>query len=150
MEILFESKPIQIPAEYRPMYKIAQVLLILTVCCRSGKGSLMKIHLFSWALKSTKNKEKLIEMVNKVTSKSLTIWSMEPSLNRALSYCVGQQFCIFESGSYKMSEKGKSFYQLIIKDNELLVSDKLFLKKIGKRFTESMVNELTKSWAKKI
>lgn len=57
-KISFVKRPISIPPDYRPMFKVAQIVMILGYCCRSNRSSLLKLHLFSWALKSEGNIKK--------------------------------------------------------------------------------------------
>lgn len=39
--IKFSKKPISIPVDYRPVYKIAQIVMILSITCIGNKSSLL-------------------------------------------------------------------------------------------------------------
>lgn len=60
-EIVFDSKPDAVPYNYRISYKVTQLCLIISKCCRGRSGcSLVKIHIFSSAL-NTKENMKILE-----------------------------------------------------------------------------------------
>jgi len=133
MHIKFSKKPIPIPAEYRPIYKIAQIVLILKLSCIGNKASLLKLHLLSWALKSDYNRKKLLGLIQSNFEENLKTWGIEPALNRALSYTVAEKLCKIEKGNYLLTEKGKLFYDKIINNGEILHIEIDFLKQLGKR-----------------
>jgi hypothetical protein len=61
--ITFHRKPIPVPPEYRPLYKIAQIVLALKLSCKKHKASLLQLHLFSWALKNQENSDNILAYV---------------------------------------------------------------------------------------
>ena len=145
--IRFKRKPIPIPAEYRPTYKIAQIVIILKLTCQGEKGSLLKLHLLSWALKSEINRQELLKFIRSNFKSDLKIWGIEPALNRALSYAVAEKICIIEKGKYILTRKGSIFYEQIIKDSKILGIEIDFLKQIGKRkITDNRILALSKKW----
>lgn len=146
MKITFSRKAIPIPAEYRPLYKIAQLLQVLEISSRGRKASLLKLHLFSWAFKSKKNMDKLLEIKDSYNVRNIRIWGLEPSLNRALVYAVSEGLCDHVKGSYKLTKKGKDFVQLLLNQEELLRDQREFLYEIGKSVTEKVVSDISKSW----
>ena len=141
----FNKKPIPIPADYRPMYKIALIVLILKLCCRAEKGSLVKLHLFCWALQSEGNMVRLRDYTASHYKNDFIVWTVEPALNRALQYAVADNICELIGGDYKLTEKGEKFYAMIQKDDELLSSEKAFLKLMGKNtITDSRILSMSK------
>jgi len=146
-QITFSKKPIPLPAEYRPLYKIAQILLVLKISCRSSKGSLLKLHLFSWAMKSENNMQVTLNFVQEKGKQDFKIWSMEPSLNRALHYATAQGFYQQKNGKYELTETGESFINSIEDLDQVFKNEKLFLQQIGKSMSESKINALAKEWS---
>ena len=131
--VVFKKKPIPIPAEYRPMYQIALMSLVLKYCCRGEISKLMKFHLFSWSLYSEENMKLLLAIVEKKFKNPLPHWSIDPALNRALDYAIADGF--FERippGKYKLLPKGQALVQKIESDDSLFIEEKSFLKKFGK------------------
>lgn len=147
-KLSFTKRPIPLPAEYRPMYKIALIVIILKYCCRGESSNLLKLHLFSWALASEKN---MIELRNYVTSNFQTdfsVWGIEPALNRALQLAVAENMCdIINGKNYKLTEKGNKFFEMIKADTELFDIEKSFLTFIGKtHITDNRINAMTQKW----
>jgi hypothetical protein len=147
-KLSFTKRPIPLPAEYRPMYKIALIVMILKYCCRAETSNLLKLHLFSWALASEKN---MIELRNYVTSNFSTdfsVWGIEPALNRALQLAVAENICdIINGKNYKLTEKGNKFFEMIKNDTELFEIEKSFLTFIGKNhITENRITAMTQKW----
>jgi hypothetical protein len=147
-KLSFTQRPIPIPADYRPMYKIALIVLILRLCCRAETSTLLKLHLFSWALTSDKNLSKLREYVTSNFSSDFSVWGIEPALNRALQLAIAENICEVVNGkNYKLTEKGYKFYKMINADSELFEKEKSFLNFIGKsKITDSRINAMSNQW----
>lgn len=148
-KLTFTQRPIPIPADYRPMYKIALLVLILRLCCRAETSTLLKLHLFSWALASDKNSKKVLDFVKSNFQTDFSIWGIEPALNRALQFAIADNICEVVNGkAYKLTEKGFKFYELIKGDKELFGKEKAFLNFIGKsKITDSRIDAMSKQWS---
>jgi hypothetical protein len=146
--ITFTKRPIPLPAEYRPMYKIALIVMILKCCCRGESSSLLKLHLFSWALTSEKNMKELREYVTGNFTSDFSVWGIEPALNRALQLAVAESICDIVNGkNYQLTEKGKKFFEMINADRELFEIEKAFLVFIGKNtITDRRIASMTQKW----
>ena len=146
--ISFIKRPIPLPAEYRPLYKIALIILILKISCIGGKCSLIKMHLLSWALVSEKNMDELRRQVASNFTRNFAILGIEPALNRALQFAVAEDMCELEDGkSYKLSERGEMFFAILSADAELFRLEKAFLSSLGKRnIIDSKINSMTQKW----
>lgn len=142
--LTFSRKPMPILAEYRPMYKISQVLLILYLSSRGKKSSLIRLHLISWVLKDESRKAILIESIKK--EKILFgVWGVDPSVNLAIQYAEAERLMIKDGTSYKLTTKGVNFCKCL--DSELVFpKDFNFLKSIGASVTEKMVNSIVDGW----
>ncbi|HEV7643740.1 MAG TPA: hypothetical protein VGO50_07300 [Pyrinomonadaceae bacterium] len=149
-KLAFHSRPIPIPVDYRPLYKIALITLILNFCCREEKSTLLKLHLFSWTLKSEENTQKLFDFINANFTSEFSVWGIEPALNRALQYAVADNICEVINGKYyKLTEKGAVFFQMIKKDKDLFVTEKAILQFIGKnKITDKRIGLMSKKWSK--
>lgn len=147
-KISFTKRPIPLPAEYRPMYKIAIIVMILKYTCRAETSNLLKLHLLSWALASQKN---MMELKNYITSNfrsDFSVWGIEPALNRALQLAVAENICDIVNGkNYKLTEKGNKFFEMLNADKELFDLEKSFLIIIGKNtITDSRITSMTQKW----
>jgi len=147
MQVTFKRKPVPIPADYRPLYKIALVLLILDRNSRGKKASIMKLHLFSWALKSEISKDRLINALELGTLPD--IWSFEPSLNRALTFAEAEGLCeVVNKKNYKITKKGKEFLDMVINEQDVFKTEQEFLNKVGLKVGETTIQNTIKKWNK--
>lgn len=147
-KLSFSKRPIPLPAEYRPMYKIALIVMTLKYCCRGESSNLLKLHLFSWSLASEKNMKELRDFVTSNYKTDFSVWGIEPALNRALQLAVAENICDIVGGkNYKLTEKGNKFFEMINADKELFEIEKTFLSFIGKsRITDSRITAMTQKW----
>lgn len=147
-KLSFTKKPIPLPAEYRPMYRIALIVMTLKYCCRAESSNLLKLHLFSWALASEKNMKELRDYIKTDFKTDFSVWGIEPALNRALQLAVAENICdVVRGKSYKLTPKGNSLFEMIEADKELFIIEKAFLIFIGKsQITDSRITAMTQKW----
>jgi hypothetical protein len=144
--IVFTERPIPLYPSYRPMYKVSLILLILSVNGYAGKATLLKLHLFSWALKSHHNLNALKDFVVSNYRRDLKFFGIELTLNRALNLAIAEKLISFHDDKYMLLDKGNEFAKYLIKSTELFVYEKQILKVIGKSITDEKMNELLKHW----
>lgn len=147
-KIHFIQKSIDIPAEYRPMYQIALVIMVLRYCSRNNSATLLKLHLFLWCFHSEENMEIIKDLINNKYQTKTPYWCIDPALNRALKYAVADGFIIMESTSnknsqYRLTKRGMDFFQIIESDKELFYQEKEFLLKVGYKLSDSKITDLT-------
>jgi hypothetical protein len=128
------------------MYKVTQILLILYFNGYAGKASLLKLHLFSWALKSYDNLNTLKDFVTSNYENKLEFFGIESTLNRALNLAYAEKLIDFNKGNYKLLEKGRKFIEQINEDETLFVNETQVLKLIGKKIPEKIINGLINQW----
>lgn len=144
----FARKAMPIIPEHRPMYKISQILLILKISSQGSKSSLLRLHLFNWALKDEQRSRML---VNSAESKILSfgVWGMDPALNMALNYAAAEELIKKSSAGYEITKKGQDF----LKNGsitELFDDEVKVLTTVGKKITEKMVKDVAKRWKNEI
>tara|TARA_R110002167_G_scaffold234711_1_gene439999 strand:- start:12296 stop:12745 length:450 start_codon:yes stop_codon:yes gene_type:complete len=144
----FDRKAMPVIPEHRPMYKICQILLILKLSSIGGKSSLIRLHLFNWALKDEKRKHVLMISADK-KELSFGVWGIDPSLNMALNYANSEGLIGLNNSGYKLSIKGSEFL-LKFKIMELFEDDSKILTTIGKKITEKMVTDVAQRWKNEI
>jgi hypothetical protein len=128
------------------MYKIAQIILILSYCCRSNRSSLLKLHLFSWALKADSNGKKVTNWVENNFQTDFSVWGIEPTLNRGIQYAIAEKIIRKVSNKYELADKGILLLNSIKKDKDLLKTEKDYLNVIGKKITDDRIANLAKKW----
>ena len=148
IKLSFAKRPIPIPAEYRPMYKIALIVIILKYCCIGESANLTKLHLFSWALSSEENMNEIIKNIENGFQDEFAVWGVDPSLNRALQLAVAENICEIQNGKkYKLTHKGNKFFEMIESDKFLFDIEKSFLINVGKKsITDRLLESITKKW----
>jgi hypothetical protein len=141
----FRKRTLPLSADYRPMYKIGLITLILDIVSAGGKSSLNKLHFFVWTLKSSRNREFIQNVLDTNKTDDIVSWGVEPALNKALLFGVAEGLFRLQDDKYILTEKGKEFAERIKRERELFVQEKQFLAHLGKRIvTEKFINELTK------
>ncbi|MDH0334928.1 hypothetical protein [Metapseudomonas otitidis] len=141
----FQRRPSPVLPEHRPLYKIAQIALVLHLASRAGRSSLARLHLFNWAFKAPERAARLIKAV-KTKKLDVSAWGFDPALAIALRYACAEGLIVLSNGGYELTDMGLLFARSIIEDQLMLDTEKEFLKNTGKGITETMVDIVAKGW----
>lgn len=144
-KIKFTRRPSPALAEQRPLYKITQALLIVEICGRGQKCSLIKLHLMNWALKS-RSRISALELAAKNKKLTIPVWGFDPALAIALQFALEETILVVEGSSLKITDKGNHLLDAVINDETAFPKEKSYLKRIGKGITEEMVTSVSKGW----
>lgn len=141
----FHRRPAPVLADHRPLYKMAQVVLVLSLASRGGKSGLPRLHLFNWCLK---NAARIRALSQAVTLRRLTMvtWGFDPALAVALRFLFAEGLLIDEGTKVSLSADGVAFAAALMEDKALLAPEKRDLALIGKGVTEAMVDAIAKEW----
>jgi len=142
--IKFIRSPMPIFAEYRPLYKLTQILLVLYINSRGGKSSLIRLQLFNWALKDEKRIQIMIESARE-RSLVVSVWGMDPSMNSAIQFGLAEGMIKKKNNGISITEYGNIYVGTLIKGDEFKEMYSLLID-IGKGITESMVAEASDLW----
>lgn len=143
-QLKFTRRPLPVLPDHRPVYKIAQVLLVLRYS-RSSKSSLLRLHLFNWALKSPQRMQSLRD-AGEGGALLLPTWGFDPALAIALRYALAEQLIFQVANGYQLSEKGTKFIGDALKDPDIFAQERTDLTALGKKITETMVESVAKDW----
>lgn len=145
-EILFDAKPDAVPYNYRISYKIAQLCLIISLCCGRGGCSLFKLHMISVGLCTKHDMEELTAFAeDRLTS--YTVVRFDPAVNRAIKYAMADGLLYQQqNGLFRLTEKGKRFVGRIQEINDLMINEKSFLSGLSNKLTEDKIKTLMSSW----
>jgi len=143
-EICFHKRPISVPGDLRPVWRICAIVLALHLSSRGGKSSFGKLHLLNWALKSKKNQYSLAQIMHGKLSPDSIIVRIEPALNRAVDLASGEDLLTIDDGKkVVLTEKGVKLAESLMANPEIFKDVKGFLATIGKKqLTETEVNKL--------
>lgn len=141
-EVVFNNVPRPILSKFRPVYKVAHIVIILYMSCRNKTSTLLKLSFFNWIIKSQKNINLVRDIFDgHVAAVNIKI-ILEPSFERALLLCMAEGFIEVNQGKYKLTYKGIELAKDIIKDKNLLVEEKKFLKHVKTKIGEKKVKSL--------
>lgn len=144
--IIFDSKPIAVPYNYRVSYKISQLALILSLCCSRGGCSLVKLHMISVALNSEVSMLQMERIADGILSE-LPVIRFDPAVNRALLFAISEGIIVQQkNGKLKLSLQGKKYVATIMKEPNLMIHEKNFLSKISTKITEDLIKEIMSNW----
>ena len=144
--IIFDSKPIAVPYNYRVSYKISQLALILSLCCSRGGCSLVKLHMISMALSS---KASMVQMEDFADGHlvEIPVIRFDPAVNRALLFAISEGLIIQQKdGKLKLTLQGKDYVVAIMKEPDIMMREKEFLSKISTKITEGLIKEIMSNW----
>jgi|SRR5690554_51520 len=142
--LTFHRKPMPLLAEHRPIYKITQITQILYLSSRGKKSSLIRLHLFSWALKDSKRKRVLMESA-KHKKVLFGVWGVDPAVNLALQFSLAEGLIKRSGVSYELTDRGTDFASKISPEF-FMQDDFAFLESLGPKITEGMVQEIVGEW----
>ncbi|SMD16473.1 hypothetical protein [Sporomusa malonica] len=145
-EILFDAKPDAVPYNYRISYKMAQLCLIISMCCGRGGCSIFKLHMISVGLCTKDDMEELVAFAeDRLTS--YTLIRFDPAVNRAIKYAITESL-IFQqqNGLFRLTEKGKSLVKKIHNIEDLMVNEKSILTSLSNKLTEDKIKALISYW----
>lgn len=140
-KLTFNRKPTPLNPEFRPLYKMCVILLILKISSRSNTSSLLKLHFFSWMIKNEERRKQLISIVED-GNPQLPIFNIEPSLNQAILFLSSEGLIDTLVDRFKLTEKGSALIGEILDDATAFEKEIGFLNLIGKKFNEKKVDEL--------
>ncbi|MFD2046611.1 hypothetical protein ACFSTA_20330 [Ornithinibacillus salinisoli] len=144
-EILFNPKPDAVPYSYRISYKLAQICLILDMCCGRSGASLLKIHMISVGL-STIEDMKLLKEFAFGEQSNYTVVRLDPAVNHAVRYALAEELLIQQkNGLFRLLKRGK-IYSKKIKDNQLLGKEIEYLSILSTNLSEDKIKTLTSFW----
>lgn len=141
----FERRPSPVLVEHRPLYKIAQLLLVLQMSSRGERSTLPRLHLFNWALKRNDRIQKLVEAA-KAKVLHMTAWGFDPALAIAIRFAIAEDLVKSTSTGYQLSDKGGAFIDEVLRDTDAFANERKLLTQIGKDITEAMVDKVAKGW----
>ena len=140
----FKTEPVSIPAELRPMHKIGLILLFLRLNSRASTSSILKLQFLNWILKTTALKAQLInETDGKESTYMLKVVHLDPAVNRAVQFAIAENLISLEkNGKIKLTDSGLNIADKIITNEDLLLEEKDYLKKLGKRVSDVQIKNI--------
>jgi hypothetical protein len=141
----FVRRPISLPPDLRPVWRLAALCLILNTCCRGKKSRLGKLHVLSWSLKSRRAQHTILEPLDGRSQPTDLIVRVEPSLIRAIDFGLAEGLFQGVGGKVCLTERGLALARTIQGMEGTFAAEKAFLGKVGLRLTDSFLKRLTQA-----
>ena len=140
---LFRSRPESIPGDFRPVWRIGLLLLILHVASRGSRSSFGRLHVMNWGIRSRHNHKVLQDMLAGRLRPDTVLVRIEPSLNRAVDLAHGEGLIERVAGDrVRLTTRGEAEADKLLEQKDVYVVEKDFLNALGKHITEAFVDAL--------
>lgn len=142
-EFIFRRRPVALPGDLRPTWRIGLLVLLLNQCCRQQRSSLTRLHVLNWAVRSEVNHEDLIALIEGRLSPDALIVRFDPAFNRAIDFAIGEGLVKRVDGSrIELTDSGKNFAEEISKDSKVYITEKKLAGTIRQKASESLVDNI--------
>lgn len=141
--IIFRQRPVSVPGDLRPIWRICLLIILLRKCCIGGKSSLRRLHVLNWAVRSPSVSTTLINAINGAFPPDAVIIRIEPALNRAIDLSIGEG--LVHRGTkdrIELTSKGKEFADTILDTKLVLEQEKRFVEQVGYSVSEKFVKAM--------
>jgi len=139
----FRRRPVALPGDLRPTWRIGLLTLLLSHCCRQQRSSLTRLHVLNWAVRSEANLQDLTALIEGRLSPDQLIVRFDPAFNRAIDFAIGERLVQRVDGSrIELAEPGKAFAEVISADPVVYVTEKKLIGTIKQRASETLVDNI--------
>jgi hypothetical protein len=143
----FKQRPLAIPPDLRPEWRVGMVLLILKKCCRGYRSSFARLHVLSWASRTPENGLALREVINHQLRPDALLVRIEPALNRAVDLAAGEGLLKRVTGDrVELTPAGVLAAEGIDKNEDIFTVEREYLTGLGRKVTEDSINQLFSSY----
>lgn len=141
--LIFRRRPISIPGDLRPAWRIGLIVLLLSKCCRGGRTSLARLHVLSWASRTEPARASLRAALGGTESPDSLVVRFEPALNRAVDFARGEGLVRRVDGNkIELTDAGKALGRELDNDKEAFVAEKAFAAELGFKVTEKIIDHM--------
>lgn len=141
----FRKRPVSLPGDLRPDWRMAILVLILRRCCHQGQSSLRRLHVLNWAIRSSHSREEFLRRLDGASDPDEVLVRYEPALNRAIDLARGLGFITRVSGNrVRLTLLGSQLAEQIDELDDVLVEERQFVNRIRGRVTEAVIQKLAK------
>lgn len=139
----FKRRPISLPGDLRPTWRIGLLAILLTRCCRQQRSSLTRLHVLSWAIRSKENYEDMLALISGDLSPDYLIVRFDPAVNRAIDFAIGEGLMARVDGSrIELTALGKKFSNEIFGDVNVYATEKSLAASLKQRVSEALVDSI--------
>jgi hypothetical protein len=144
----FRKRPVALPGDLRPDWRLAVLMLILRRCCNNGQSTLRRLHVLNWAIRSSASRDAFLRRLDGENNPDEVLVRYEPALNRAIDLARGLGFMTRVSGNrVRLTLSGSRLADDVDELKDVLVDEKMFLARARGRVTEGAIQKLIKGEA---
>jgi hypothetical protein len=138
----FFKKPSPLPADLRPEWRIAVVLLTLRKC-RGNRVNLKQLHVMNSAMRTRQSRQLFKQVLKGHKAPEEAIIRFEPSLNRAVDFAVGEGLLAVANGNVvTLTSQGEALGELIDATEGCFEEEKAFLQGIPGKISQRQIDAL--------
>lgn len=138
----FVRRPSSLPPDLRPMWKISMLVLMLHICCRSGRSSLQRLHVLNWAVRNRESREDFTHLIEGRIDPTDVAVRFEPALQRAIDLAIGGRLIDRLGGDkIQLTNIGRKFAISLMADGCVAI-EKEFFQAVRRNVTESRIEQL--------
>jgi hypothetical protein len=143
----FKKRPLDLPGDLRPNWRVPLLLMMLHYCCRGGKSSLYKLHLLNWMMRDQQRQDALLSSLTDVPRYEGIRVQVEPSFIQAILFAAGEGLLEhLDNSRVRITDAGVAFAKEAER-TECLIHEKHFLKLVGLKLTEDWVTRFL-AWSR--
>lgn len=143
VKMVVSDKPHPILIEMRPVWRICLILICISIVSGSKKYlNSKKVNILVWMLirksKWLEYEEYLLGMLHG----SVPLVSVDTATFKAVELSIAKGFVLLKGDRIFITKSGEELCLLLV-ENDIMGDETAFLKRLGKRLTESKVKGLT-------
>lgn len=140
---IFRRRPVSLPADLRPAWRIGLIVLLLKKCCRQGRTSLTRLHVLSWGFVSPEGRSELLAAAAGTLSPDSLVIRFEPFLLQAVDYAVGEGLIRRDGGGkIELAENGMRLAEELEADGSAFALEKELMEALRTRVSEDLVKRM--------
>lgn len=140
---LFRARPVAIPGDLRPGWRIGFLVLALKNCCRDQRTSLARLHVLSWGFRSAGARKELQAAIENRLSPDSLVVRFEPFLVQAVDFAIGEGLIRRVGGrKIELTANGLILAEELEAEEEAYVVEKRFMSTIRTKVTEGLVKRM--------
>lgn len=140
---VFRQRPVSLPADLRPAWRIGLIVLLLKKCCRQGRTSLTRLHVLSWGFVSPEGRSQLLAAAAGTLSPDSLVIRFEPFLLQAVDYGIGEGLIRRHGGgTIELTESGLRLAEELEQDQSAFVTEKAVMATLRTRVSEDLVKRM--------
>lgn len=143
--ILFRTRPIHLPADLRPTWRIGLIAIMLKKACLQSRSSLQRLHVLNWGMSSVETRLSLQRAVRGDALPDSILVRFDPFLSRAIDFAIGERLVVRRGGkAIELSASGKLLAEEIVAIEGVYAIERQFLQSVGYAITEKLVTSMFK------